>query len=137
MNNLYYAELLQLNTMCLMAEVIEIIKTWLWGLSESYGVNPVIFISIYVGATPFFLLSLAWLGNNFRKKKSLVLPIISTTLFYLSSYFYLFAVGKSIPVWVHTIIAVIIGVSTFLLIKKIRSKILVVPESTVDKFIDD
>ena len=37
------------------------IKTWFFGLGEQYGVDPIIFGAIYVGAIPFFLASIAWL----------------------------------------------------------------------------
>jgi hypothetical protein len=38
-----------------MAELFETIKIWFFGLGENYGVNPIIFGSIYVGAIPFSL----------------------------------------------------------------------------------
>lgn len=37
-----------------MAEFLEMAKDWFLGLGEQYGVNPLIFGSIYVGAIPFF-----------------------------------------------------------------------------------
>ena len=49
-----------------MAEFIEIVKEWFLGLGENYGVNPIIFGAIYVGAIPFFSISLAWLVKNIR-----------------------------------------------------------------------
>jgi len=44
--------------------MISDMMAWFFGLGERYGVNPLIFGSIYVGAIPFFSLSIAWLVRN-------------------------------------------------------------------------
>ena len=44
--------------------MISDMTAWFFGLGERYGVNPLIFGSIYVGAIPFFSLSIAWLVRN-------------------------------------------------------------------------
>ena len=69
-----------------MAEFFEVAKDWFLGLGEQYGVNPIIFGSIYVGAIPFFTLSLGWLVKNYRKGKSIVIPALSTTFFFISDH---------------------------------------------------
>ena len=46
--------------------MIEAISTWANELGAQYGVNPGIFASIYVGAIPLFLASIAWLVRNAR-----------------------------------------------------------------------
>lgn len=52
---------------------------WFMSLGEQYGVNPIVFGSIYVGAVPFFTLSIAWLIKNYRKGVSIVLPVLSAS----------------------------------------------------------
>ena len=47
----------------------ETIREWFFGLGPKYGVNPIIFGTIYIGAIPFFTLSIAWLNRNLRRKK--------------------------------------------------------------------
>ena len=47
----------------------EMFKEWFLSLGESYGVNPFIFGGIYVGAIPFFSLSIAWLIRNVRPNR--------------------------------------------------------------------
>jgi hypothetical protein len=42
----------------------EAIKIWFMSLGDQYGVNPIIFGAIYVGAIPFFTLSLGWLVKS-------------------------------------------------------------------------
>lgn len=98
------------------------IKEWFFGLGAQYGVNPLIFGAIYVGAIPFFTLSLGWLVKNLRKKKSIVLPLFSTGFFFISAYLYLIIAGKNVPVWVYIFIVALIvagGYSTF---KKVKRK---------------
>jgi len=43
------------------------LKGWFLGLSDSYGVNPFVFGAIYVGAIPFFTLSIGWHVSNLKK----------------------------------------------------------------------
>jgi len=45
-------------------ELWDSFKDWFMGLGPAYGVNPMVFGSIYVGAIPFFTLSLGWLIKN-------------------------------------------------------------------------
>jgi len=54
---------------------------WFLSLGEAYGVNPFIFGGIYIGAIPFFTLSIGWLVRNYRKGKSIVLPAMSAMFF--------------------------------------------------------
>jgi hypothetical protein len=68
---------------------------WFLSLGESYGVNPFIFGGIYIGAIPFFSLSIAWLIRNYRKGKSIVFPALSAMFFFVSAYIYLIFAGKN------------------------------------------
>ncbi|MBT8400433.1 MAG: hypothetical protein KJO98_08155 [Rhodothermia bacterium] len=80
------------------------ILDWLLGLGEQYGVNPIIFAAIYVGAIPFFTLSIAWLVRNIRSGRPTTLPILSAGFFFVSAYIYLLIAGKNIPAWVYALI---------------------------------
>ena len=97
------------------------IKEWLLGLGAEYGVNPIIFAAIYVGAIPFFTLSIAWLVRNIRSGKPTTLPILSAGFFFVSAYIYLLIAGRNIPVWVYALIVGLIvygAYSTYLKINK-------------------
>lgn len=101
----------------------EIFKEWFLSLGENYGVNPYIFGGIYIGAIPFFFLCLAWVVKNIHHKKSIVLPVLLTGLFFISAYLYLIIAGKNIPTWVYVFIALmaIYGIySTVVKIKKAK-----------------
>ena len=100
----------------------QIFKDWFLSLGEKYGVNPYIFGAIYVGAIPFFFLCLAWTIKNIRNKKTFVLPLLLTALFFVSAYLYLIIAGKNIPVWVYIFIGVVIFYGIYSTVKKIRTK---------------
>ena len=102
---------------------MEAIKEWFFSLGAKYNVNPIIFGSIYAGAIPFFLLSLWWIVRNHKLKKSLVLPVLSASFFFVSAYLYLIVVGKNIPIWVYCFIAVVVLYGVFSTVKKIKSKL--------------
>jgi hypothetical protein len=57
--------------------IIDAVRRLFLGLGEAYGVNPIAFGVIYVGAIPFFSLSVARLASNLRRGRSIVLPLFS------------------------------------------------------------
>ena len=106
-----------------MAEFLEMAKDWFLGLGEQYGVNPLIFGSIYVGAIPFFTLSLGWLVKNYRKGKNIAIPALSTTFFFISAYLYLIVAGKNVPWWVYGVVVLLVAGGAYSTVKKIRSRV--------------
>ena len=106
-----------------MAELWQTFTTWFWSLGPRYGVNPLIFGSIYVGAIPFFTLSLGWLIKSLRKGKSIVAPVLLTGFFFVSAYLYLIIAGKNIPAWVYLFITGLVAFGIWSTLKKIRKKV--------------
>ncbi len=106
-----------------MAELLEVIKDWFFGLGENYGVNPIIFGSIYVGAIPFFTFSVGWLVRNYRKKKSIIMPALSSGFFFVSAYLYLIIAGRNVPFWVYLFILALVVGGGFSAYRKIQGKI--------------
>ena len=98
----------------------EAIREWFFGLGPKYGVNPVIFGSIYVGAIPFFTLSIGWLIRNLRRKKSIVLPMLSASFCFVSAYLYLVIAGKNIPAWVYVFLGTMVVYGVFSTVRKVR-----------------
>ena len=95
---------------------------WFMSLGAEYGVNPILFGSIYVGAIPFFTLSVARLIRNLRRKKSIVLPALSAGFFFISAYLYLLVAGRNIPLWVYGFIAAMVLFGIYSTVKKIRTQ---------------
>ena len=100
----------------------ETFKEWFLSLGNKYHVNPYIFGSIYIGAIPFFFLCLGWTIKNIKNKKSFVLPLLLTGLFFISAYLYLIIAGKNIPAWVYIFIGVMIVYGIYSTAKKIKKK---------------
>jgi ABC-type Co2+ transport system permease subunit len=101
----------------------ETFREWFLNLGAEYGVNPIIFGAIYVGAIPFFSLSIGWLIRNFRKGKSIVLPVLSAMFFFVSAYIYLIFAGKNVPFWVYGIVILLILIGIYSTVKKVRRQI--------------
>ncbi len=100
----------------------EFLTDWFMNLGAEYGVNPVIFGSISLGAIPFFWLSVAWLVRNMRRSKPIFLPVMATSLCVLSAYIYLFIAGENLPLWVYGLVVGLIGYSAYTTAKSVREK---------------
>lgn len=97
-------------------------RNWFSDLGKRYNVNPVVFGGIYVGAIPFFTLCVGWTVNNLRRKRSIVLPVLAASFFFISAYLYLLIVGRNIPLWVYAVVAGMIGFGAYSTFRKIRAK---------------
>ena len=106
-----------------MTELFEAAKIWFFGLGEQYGVNPIIFGSIYVGAIPLFTLSVTWLVHNYRKNRSIVLPAFSAAACFVSAYVYLIIAGENVPWWVYAIVVLMVAYGSWSTYKRVSKKI--------------
>jgi hypothetical protein len=95
---------------------------WFMGLGEPYGVNPVIFGSIYVGAVPFFWLAITWLVYNVRKKRPVAGPVLMACCCAVSAYVYLIVAGQNVPAWVYGLIAAIIIYAIYSTLRQVKKK---------------
>lgn len=103
--------------------MIEAISTWANELGAQYGVNPWVFASIYVGAIPLFLASIAWLVRNARAGKPTLLPVMCAGACFVSAYVYLAIVGKDIPLWVWFFLGALILYGIWSTVRDVRRKI--------------
>lgn len=103
--------------------MIEAFETWFLSLGAEYGVNPWVFGAIYVGAIPFFLLSIAWLVRRARAHRSTVAPTLCAGFCFVSAYLYLALVGRNIPLWVWLFLGALVGYGAFSTIRDTRRKI--------------
>ncbi len=101
----------------------EAVQNWFFSLGENYGVNPLIFGAIYVGAIPFFSLSIGWLIRNYRQGQSIMLPAIVALFFFVSAYIYLIFAGKNVPFWVYGIVILLVAFGAYSTVKKIRARV--------------
>lgn len=99
-------------------------QAWVMGLGAQYGVNPIIFGAIYIGAIPFFLLFSGLAVRRLRAGQPAVLPILAAGFCFVSAYIYLAIVGRGIPVWVWIFLAVLIGYGAWSAIRDFRKKLI-------------
>ena len=86
----------------------EDLVAWLGSLGEEYGVDPLVYAILYVGAAPFFFGSLAWLIRSIRRRDALVIPALSAAFFFSLPTLYVFVAGRDLPAWIY---AVLIGLA--------------------------
>ncbi len=101
----------------------EAVQNWFFSLGENYGVNPLIFGAIYIGAIPFFSLSVGWLIRNYRLGKSVVLPATAALFFFVSAYIYLIFAGKNVPFWVYGIVILLVAFGAYSTVKKVQKQV--------------
>ena len=77
---------------------------WLGGLGEEYGVDPLVYAVLYVGAAPFFFGSLAWLVRSIRRHDAILGPALSTAFFFSLPTLYVFVAGRNLPWWVYALL---------------------------------
>ncbi|WP_069131677.1 hypothetical protein [Rhodohalobacter halophilus] len=104
-------------------EYLNEVKIWFLILGDAYGVNPIIFGAIYVGAIPFFTLSVAWIVKNFRQDKNLVIPALSASFFFVSAYLYLMIAGENVPWWVYLLVIGMLFYGGWSTLKKVKGKL--------------
>ena len=102
--------------------MLSALHDWFFGLGAQYGVDPIVFGAIYVGAIPFFLLSIGWLVRRLRAGRSIVLPVLCAGLCFVSAYLYLAVVGHDIPVWVWAVLGLLIAYGAFSTIRDVRKR---------------
>ena len=98
------------------------IHNWFLGLGAQYGVDPIVFGAIYVGAIPFFLLSIGWLVRQLRAGRSTVLPVLCAGFCFVSAYLYLAIVGHDIPIWVWALLGLLIAYGVYSTIRDVRTR---------------
>ena len=98
-------------------------QAWVMGLGAQYGVNPVIFGAIYVGAIPFFLFFSGLALKRLRASRSATMPVLAAGLCFISAYLYLAIVGRGIPIWVWGFLGVLIAYGAWNAIKGFRKKL--------------
>ena len=104
------------------------LRDWFLGLGAAYGVDPLVFGAIYVGAIPFFALSTAWLVRSARAGRSVVLPALAAGFFFVSAYLYLIVAGRNVPGWVYAFVAVLVVGGAWSAVRSVRARIAGAPE---------
>ena len=99
------------------------VTDWFFSLGREHGVDPLVFGAIYVGAIPFFSISVAWLIRNARRRRSVAGPALCASFCFVSAYLYLFIAGKNIPAWVYFFLLGMVALGGYSAIRKIKLKL--------------
>ncbi len=103
--------------------MIQVVSDWFLSLGGDYGVNPLIFGTIYVGAIPFFFASIGWLVRRARAGRSTLAPTLCAGFCFVSAYLYLAVAGRNIPVWVWIFLGALILYGAVSQVRSTRAKI--------------
>lgn len=103
--------------------MLDALRDWFFGLGAEYGVNPLVFGAIYVGAIPFFTASVAWLVRNARRGRSVVGPALAAGFFFVSAYLYLIVAGRNVPLWVYGVVLALVAGGAWSTVRSVRNKV--------------
>lgn len=99
---------------------MEALLDWLAGLGEEYGVDPLVYAILYVGAAPFFFGSLAWLIRRIRRREGVLLPATSAAFFFSLPTLYVFVAGRGLPWWVYAILVGLAVIGAWSAVRRVR-----------------
>lgn len=89
---------------------------------ETYGVNPVVFLAIFLGSGPVFYYSLYRLLRSLARKAGGATGMWSAVFLGATAapYLYVLVFGRNLPAWVYGILALLIGQGAWSLAKRLR-----------------
>ena len=104
--------------------VISKIETIMQTARDSYSVDPVVFLVIYLASAPVFYYSLFRMIRALAKRlgKEVMLWSAIFLCSNVASFLYVLLFGRNLPWWVYGIIAVLIGQGVFSLVTRLRGK---------------
>ena len=102
--------------------VISKIEELMQAARDNYGVNPVVFLVIYLVCVPIFYYSLFRTFRAIAKKigKEVMLWSAIFLCSNVAHFLYVLLCGRNIPWWVYGIIALLIGQGVLSLVMKLR-----------------
>jgi hypothetical protein len=91
---------------------------------DNYGVDPVIFLVIYLGSAPVFYYSLFRMIRAAAKRLGKQVMLWSAVFLCtnVAPFLYVLLFGRNLPWWVYGIIALLIGQGIFSLVTKLRGR---------------
>jgi hypothetical protein len=89
---------------------------------EVYGVDPIVFVVIYLACAPFWYFSLFRTLRAVATKRANELMLWGTVFLGTSvaPFVYVMIFGRNLPWWVYAIIAILVGEALWTLAKKLR-----------------
>jgi len=103
---------------CLLSQIEELLRV----ARDDYGVNPVVFLTIYLVCVPVFYYSLFRTFQSLARRLGKEAMVWSAVFLCanIAPFVYVILSGRNIPWWVYGIIAMVIGQGVLSLIMKLR-----------------
>ncbi len=104
--------------------IIYKIETLTQTARDTYGVDPIIFLAIYLASGPVFYYSLFRLIRALARRVGTEILLWSTVFLCsnVAPFLYVLLFGRNLPGWVYGLIALLIGLGIFSLVRKLRQK---------------
>jgi len=104
--------------------VLGAIRGLMQAARDDYGVDPVVFIVIYLVSVPFFYFSIFRMIRALARRRQQ--EIIVWSAVFLGStaapFIYVLFFGRNLPWWVYVVIALLVGQGVFSLIRRLTRK---------------
>ncbi len=104
--------------------VISRLQTLIQAARDNYGVDPVVFLVIYLASGPVFYYSLFRMIRALARRLGKEVMLWSAVFLCanVSPFLYVLLFGRNLPWWVYGLIALLVGQGVFSLVIKLRSK---------------
>ena len=89
-----------------------------------YGVDPIVFLVIYLGSVPFFYYSIFRMARAVVRRRQNEIITWSTVFLAatVAPFLYVLLFGRNYPWWVYVVVALLIGQGVFSLVRRLRHK---------------
>ena len=90
----------------------------------NYGVDPVVFLVIYLGSAPFFYYSIFRMVRALAKRLGREVAVWSAVFLAstVAPFLYVLFFGRNLPWWVYLVIALLIGQGVYSLVRRLARK---------------
>jgi membrane protease YdiL (CAAX protease family) len=85
-----------------------------------HGIDPSLFVLLYLGSIPPYLLSIAWLLRRLRRRQPAALALLSTAFFFILPAAYIGLAGDDLPPSVYAVLALFVGFGAWSAVRKLR-----------------
>jgi hypothetical protein len=94
------------------------------GARSKYGVDPVVFLVIYLTSVPFFYYSIFRMVRALARRRQNEIITWSTVFLAatVAPFLYVLFFGRNLPWWVYLVVALLIGQGVYSLVRRLRQK---------------
>lgn len=104
--------------------VLGAIRQMMQAARVNYGVDPIVFIVIYLSSVPFFYYSIFRMVRALARKRGNEIMVWSMIFLAATAapFLYVLFFGRNLPWWVYVVIALLIGQGVYSLIRRLTKK---------------